>query len=214
MKAQFCMKLLTSPFLKALFPIGALLILLLTTGCQSKKKDSFYIDQYFDLKSLIDRQINYYSDSTMQGKLTKTVAFDSDTETKTQEIQKIGQVRDVLETAIINKPGLRGVYKVSWKYGLDDSGDTLYSVLSNTLKPEEDALVKEIKAFYQGPPKKANLYRIHIFKSTDNILYENAQYIRMKFRDGLMKSLNMKGRQQILNFEQERYGLSLEISAK
>ncbi len=163
---------------------------------------------------MIDRQITHYSDSTRQRKLKKTVSFDSGSETKTQDIQKIEQVRDVLETAIINKPGLRGVYKVNWNHGLDDSGDTLYSVLSNTLKPEEDALVKEIKAFYKGPPRQVNLYRIHIFKSTKNILYENSQYIRMKFQDGFMTALSMKGHQQILNFEQEPYGLSLEVAGK
>jgi hypothetical protein len=214
MKAQFCMKQMTLPFWKSPLLSGTVLILLLTTGCQSERQDSFYIDQYFDLKSLIDRQISYYADSAKQGKLTKTVAFDSDTETKTQDIQNIDQVRDILETAIINKPGLRGVYKENWDYGLNDEGDTLYSVLSNTLKPEEDALVKEIKAFYKGPPAQNNLYRIHVFKKTDNILYENAQYLEMKFRNGLMTSLSMEGRQQILNFDQERYGLSLEIKAE
>lgn len=214
MKAQFCMKQMTLPFLKSPLLSGTVLILLLTTGCQGERQDSFYIDQYFDLKSLIDRQITYYADSTKQGKLTKTVAFDADTETKTKDIQNIDQVRDILETAIINKPGLRGVYKENWDYGLNDRGDTLYSVLSNTLKPEEDALVKEIKAFYKGPPAQNNLYRIHVFKKTDNILYENAQYLEMKFRNGLMTSLSMEGRQQILNFDQERYGLSLEIKAE
>lgn len=211
MKAQFFMKHLTIPCLKCVLSIGVLFIVLGTTGCQSDKEEEFYIDQYFDLKSLIDRQINYYADSTKEGKLIKTVEFDSDTETKTKDIQKIQQIRDVLETAIINKPGLRGVYKEDWHYGLNEAGDTTYSVLSNTLKPQEDGLVKELKAFYKGSPKPANLYRVHVFKSTNNLLYENSQFIGLRFQDGWMKTLEMKGRQQILNFEQERYGLSMEI---
>ena len=188
-------------------------IVVLSSCSQSNNQQEFYIDQYFDLKAMMDRQVAYYQDSAAGWQLSKTVRFDTNKETQVQDVDSLGEVREILETAIINKPGLRGAYKVKWDYGISSRGDTTYSVLSNVLKPEEEALVKVLKVFYKGPPSRNNLYRVHIYKNTDNLLYANAQLIVLQFQDGWMQMLKMEGNQQILNFERERYGLSLKIQS-
>lgn len=178
---------------------------------QNDKQGDFYIDQYFDLKSLVDRQLAHYQDSINDAEIAKTLRFESDSETQVQGIKNIAEIRNILETAIINKPGLRGAYKVQWNYGTNKTGDTTYSVLSNTLKPDEDALVKELKAFYKGAPKRRTLFRVHIYKHTNNLLYQNDQFIQMHFKKGWLESLHMEGSQQILQFEEEKYGLTLKV---
>lgn len=194
-------------------PLLLLLFLPIIHGCSSKdKQETFYIDQYFDLKSLIENQLTYYKDSATPESLTKTVGFQSESETKKQDVEKIDELEDILQTSIINKPGLRGVYEVDWDYGISSAGDTTYSVQTNTLKPEEDALVEELSAFYKGPPKRKNLHKVHIYKNTDNVLYSNKQIIVVELENGLVRSLQLKGWQQILKFEPERYQLSLNIT--
>lgn len=189
-----------------------LLLLPITNGCSSNdKEEKFYIDQYFDLKSLIDKQITYYKDSATPESLTKTVGFESASETKEQDVKKIDELEEILETSIINKPGLRGVYQVEWDYGISSAGDTTYSVQTNTLKSDEEALVEELSAFYTGPPKHKNLHKVHIYKNTDNILYSNKQIIVIELKKGLVRSLKMQGWQQILKFQPEQYQLSLKI---
>lgn len=194
-------------------PLIFLLLLPMIVGCSSNdKQDEFYIDQYFDLKNLIENQVTYYKDSVNPESLTKTVGFESETETKEQEVEKINELEDILETSIINKPGLRGAYKVNWDYGISSEGDTTYSVQTNTLKPDEDALVEELSAFYDGPPKSKNLHKLHIYKNTDNILYSNKQIIVVELEKGHVRSLKLQGWQQILKFKPERYKLGLNIT--
>lgn len=189
----------------------AVVCLLMLSGCGPEEKaDDFYIDRYFDLKRLINDQLAYYQDSMPPEKLKKTVSFDGEAETRQQEVAKIKEVRDVLETAIINKPGYLGVYENKWAYGTSGS-DTTYSIQTNKLKPDESALVEELKAFYKGAPKQENLYRVHIFKDTENLLYKNTQFIALQFDGGLLRKLTMQGQQQILNFQPEQYRLSMTV---
>lgn len=191
--------------------LGTIAFFLILGSCSSREQgESFYIDQYFELKSLIDNQIAYYQDSVPPAELTKTVSFSGNSETQQQEVEKIQEVRQVLETAIINKPGYRGVYKTSWEYGTS-GGDTTYSIQTNKLKPDESALVQELKAFYNGRPVRENLYRVHIHKDTENLLYHNAQVITIQLQEGLMRKLTMEGNQQILTFQPEQYRLSMRV---
>ncbi len=197
--------------LKKLFGFVATFCFLMNCGCAPENKgDAFRIDKYFDLMAIVEDQLKYY-DSNPPSNIQKTFFFQGKKETKTQKLDKLKEIREILETANINKPGFRGVYRIEQSF--EASGrDTHYSVITNTLKKGESANVQELKAYYTGPPKTENLLSVLIHKKRDNLLYKNTQTIRLKFKAGNLRKLTLNGKQSILFFAPERFKMTIEVT--
>ena len=185
-----------------------LLVLFSLNGCQSNDED-FYIDRYFDLKSVIDSQLAHYNKNPPDT-INKTINFEGREESKNQPSDKLIEIKKILETAIINKPGFRNMYNTGHKHAVNGE-DTVYSVIKNTLKKGEEAMVQSIHAYYAGPPDMPNLRNIVIHKDKRNYLYHNTQLIHMRFRDGLLRELVMEGLQQILYFDPEHFKITISL---
>ncbi len=191
--------------------ISPLLILLLgLQGCVTNEEKAFKIDKYFNLKKLVDYQLAYYRENPPES-IKKTFILEGKKEKKTQNLNSLEEIKTILESANINKPGFRGIYKVK-KAHETEGNDTLSSVIENDLKTEESANVERIKAYYQGPPKRKNLYAVLIYKNRDNFLYKNSQLIALKnFEDGYLKKLTIEGKQTILFFNPSWFKVQIQI---
>lgn len=194
-------------------PFGILFIfcLAINYGCApDNEDDAFRIDKYFDLMALANEQLQYY-DSNPPSTIQKTFFFQNEKESQSQDLDKLSEIKEILETANINKPGYRGVYEIQKSFETNGF-DTNFSVIRNLLKKGESANVQELKAYYNGPPNKDKLSRILIHKKRDNFLYKNTQIILLNFEAGHLRKLMLNGKQSILFFEPERFKMSIKVT--
>lgn len=187
-----------------------LLLFVVMPGCSNSSDEAFEIDKYFDLMGLVEQEISYY-EKNPPSDISKTFNFEGDQETQEESIDKLSDIKAILETAQINKPGYRGVYKINKDFNISRS-DTLYSVVENNLKQDETANVQSLKAYYTGSPKNDNLYAILIHKKRENFLYNNNQLIYLTMKRGNLSKIKIQGAQSILFFKKAPFALTIKIN--
>jgi len=190
------------------WPLLVTLFAIITASCTpSGTGNQFKTDRYFDLDSLIKTQLRQYQKEPPQ-RIVKKINFSKASESQEQTIQEVLSDTAIFNTYDINKPAYLGVYEISdvvWTH----NNDTLYSVVENTLKPEEDESVKFINAYYKGPPVNKNLFHVLALKKMDNPMYYNAQVVKLDFENAQLKEVHVSGWQKILFFEGSQYSFDV-----
>lgn len=191
-----------------LLPLTAIVI----GSCQpTGVGNQFETHRYFDLDSLIKSEFRQYQEDP-PARIVKQINFSEASESQEQSIEEVLSDTAVFNTFDINKPAYLGVYDINSVFWTNKR-DTLYSVVKNTLKPEEDESVKFINAYYNGSPTHNNLSHVLALKKMNNPMYYNAQVVKVDFEEGQLKQIHVSGWQKILFFKGSQYNFDILFEA-
>lgn len=128
------------------YTLVALLAVLVFGSCQN---DARTAKNYFDIDSLIDRQLDYLkgknatlTKSATIGRTADKVSFKPDSSAWAKELQVFRHLD------IINKPIYTGAYKVT-----DGVKDANSNLIIKSFVTDREIPVKSLRLYYQGTPK-------------------------------------------------------------
>lgn len=179
----------------------------MAAGCQevvNKKVQN--TQQYFDLKGLLEEQVNLLD--SLEPTVNKTTYIDGREENQSLHFDSSAWAREmeIFYEVDINDPILRDAYQL-----IEESiGDSLM-VESYTSK-DKSAEIEFLKIFYP-PEKDAPLYITAVF-SEKNALYDSKRSLKLIFekQQGLnvLKGYSIEGVQKMLLKDTIRYKIGIE----
>lgn len=184
-------------------------VIIFLASCLNSESDKYSIKKYFDVEGFVAEELAYF-EKNPPSSIVKKIYFNGKEEEKKQSVSDLASLKEIAETANINKPAFKNSYKVSLKYFISGS-DTFCTRKAYQLKSSENEIVKFINLYYSGTDtSRQNLKAILIHKNTHNFLYNNSQIITMQKNEHL-KSAKLKASQKILFFSPTRFAYEYEM---
>ncbi|MFZ1807020.1 MAG: hypothetical protein WAU36_07365 [Cyclobacteriaceae bacterium] len=187
----------------------SLLVVLCALAMASCQNNTTVSKKYFDIDSLIDRQLAYLEES--EASLSKAASIDS-TKDKTNFKPDSASWAKELEVFrhldIINKPIYVDAYDVIDGVKDANSNLTVRSFVANREIP-----VKSLKLYYQDSPHK--LRKLEATLSEQNSLYYTARKFSMELEDVdkqmIVSKYNVRGVQKMILRDSVRFSISSKV---
>lgn len=182
--------------------IGALVI----ASCESNNEVA---KNYFDIDSLIDRQLAYLEENG--ARLSKTASIDCATDTTTFNPDSASWAKELevfRHLDIINKPIYADAYKVT-----DGVKDINSNLIVRSFIAKRDIPVKNLKLYYQDSPKK--LRKLDATLSEQNSLYYTTRKLSIVLEDinkqMVISSYDVRGIQKMTLRDSVRFSISSKV---
>jgi len=161
---------------------------------------------YFDVKGFLDRQVAGLS--RRQPTVEKQVRLRNGT-TETTRVAKTDWSKElqIFYQADINKPALRGVYRVSAL----SSGVAGRAQASYVRKPEAKATVETLTVTTSKDAPTAQVEEIRAFVKQDNALFYSEKKLRLLCKDGNVTAYEVQGVQKLIMFDTVRYSVRTQV---
>lgn len=189
------------------YTLVALLAVLVFGSCQN---DARTAKNYFDIDSLIDRQLDYLNGknatltkSATIGRTADKVSFKPDSSAWAKELQVFRHLD------IINKPIYTGAYKVT-----DGVKDANSNLIIKSFVTDREIPVKSLRLYYQGTPKK--LRKVEATLGEQNTLYYTTRDFTMELEDigkqWVIAGYEVKGVQKMILRDSVRFAITSKVA--
>ena len=159
------------------------------------------IREYYNLKGLMDKQVELLD--SIGPSLYKTATIDgvSDTITYTPDSSDWYRELEIFDEADLNKPRLSGLYEIT-----DKNSPKSHEVIYVSKDPRSTLIDSLVVSTVSGNKK---LMKIHAFYNTGNFFYSSSQQFRLNFTDLngqlLLERFSITGWQKMILRDTTRY---------
>jgi len=164
-------------------------------SCQKLKPETVNISEYPDFEKLMEFQIEQLAGS----KIKKQVSLDGKQEEQILELDSANWVKELSFMKEINPN--QAEYIGAFEQSQASNLNTL------TLKPEENGLLKSVR--YEQLKNQFNWIEVTFHEDKD--IYVHHRDIRLSFKEGILRSLQIDGYQYMMYGDTVRFSISTAL---